>query len=114
MAKISISDITSGYNLSKINAAIQEIEDHLNNKVLYRNNPVSEPNSMQNDLDANGNDILNVNLIQADDIQSGGVSFLSAMQTIYDNYAAITQNVTISTSPPSGGADGDIWFTVNT
>jgi hypothetical protein len=35
------------------------------------------------------------------------------MQTVYNNYVSITQKVTVSTSSPSGGADGDIWFKVS-
>jgi len=35
------------------------------------------------------------------------------MQTIYNNYLSITQKVTVSTSSPTGGADGDIWFKVS-
>lgn len=89
MAKITISDITSGFNLSKINAAIQALEDELNNKVLYRNNPAGEPNSMQNDLDMNSNDILNADNIDCQSITVDGVGVdftltytpLSAMNT---------------------------------
>jgi len=35
------------------------------------------------------------------------------MQTIYNNYLALVDRVTISTSAPSGGSDGDIWFRVS-
>ncbi len=37
---------------------------------------------------------------------------LAEAQAILDAYAAITQNVTISTLNPSGGEDGDIWLKV--
>lgn len=60
MAKINIPPIRGGFNLSKINSAIEIIEDHLNNKVLYRNNPEGEPNDMLNDLDMDGNRIYNL------------------------------------------------------
>lgn len=60
MSKIDLDPITSGYNLSKINANFQKIEDELNNKVLYRNSPTGEPNGMSSNLDMNGNKILNV------------------------------------------------------
>lgn len=60
MSKIDLDPITSGYNLSKINANFQKVEDELNNKVLYRNSPTGEPNSMSSNLDMNGNKILNV------------------------------------------------------
>ena len=60
MAKITISDLGSNYaSTTQLNAKYQQIEDELNNKVLYRDNPTGEPNSMQNDLDMNSNDDLN-------------------------------------------------------
>jgi hypothetical protein len=40
-------------------------------------------------------------------------TYSTAMQTIYNNYLSITQKVTVSTSSPTGGADGDIWFKVS-
>lgn len=58
--KLSLNTILSGYNLSKINQNFQSIVTELQNKVLYRDNPVGEPNSMQNDLDMNSNHILNL------------------------------------------------------
>jgi len=58
--KLSLSSILSGYNLSKINANFQAIVTELQNKVLYRDNPVGEPNAMQNALDMNSNHILNL------------------------------------------------------
>jgi hypothetical protein len=111
VAKLSISNITSGYaSTTAINNAFNEIENELNNKVLYRNNPSGEPNQMQNDLDMNGNDILNVSSVEVD-----GVNILTEMQTIYNNYLSLVNRVTISTSAPSGeqGEDGDIWFRVS-
>lgn len=60
MSKIDLDPITSGYNLSKINANFQKVEDELNNKVLYRNSPAGEPNSMASNLDMNGKQIINV------------------------------------------------------
>ena len=62
MAKITISDITAAFGSNTaINAKFQQIEDELNNKVLYRANPVGETNTMANDLDMAGFDILNIN-----------------------------------------------------
>ena len=111
MAKLSISNITSGYaSTTAINNAFNEIENELNNKVLYRNNPSGEPNQMQNYLDMNGNDILNVSSVEVD-----GVNILTEMQTIYNNYLSLVNRVTISTNAPTGeeGENGDIWFRVS-
>lgn len=60
MAKITLNSILSGFNLSKINDNFQKIQDELNNKVLYRDNPVGEPNTPTGDIDMNGKNILNI------------------------------------------------------
>lgn len=109
MAKLSISNIASGFaSTTAINNAFDAIETELNNKVLYRNNPAGEANQMENDIDMNGNDLLNVGNITID-----GVDIITQMQTIYNDYLALVDRVTISTSSPSGGSDGDIWFKVS-
>lgn len=59
MAKITLSDTTSGYNRSTINANFSALEAELQNNVFYRNNPEGEPNQLENDLDMNSFDILN-------------------------------------------------------
>jgi hypothetical protein len=46
------------------------------------------------------------------DFTVDGVDYLAQMQTLYDNYLALVDRVTISTDSPSGGSDGDIWFKV--
>jgi hypothetical protein len=60
MAKVVLDDIGSGYNLSKINSNFQKIEDELNDKVLYRNNPVGEANQLDTQVDANSERIINL------------------------------------------------------
>lgn len=109
MAKITISDIASGYaSTTQLNNAFNALEAELNNKVLYRDPPGGEPNQMETDLDMNGNNIINVG-----DVEVGGVNIITTMQGIYDDYEALTNRVTISTSSPSGGTNGDIWFKVS-
>jgi len=113
MAKFTINDIASGYaSTTALNNSFDAIEQEFNNKVLYRNNPTGEPNQMENDFDLNGNDILNAGQIAVTSLTVNGVDYLAAMNTIYNNYTSITQSVTVSTSAPSGGSDGDIWFTI--
>lgn len=73
MSKIDLDPITSGYNLSKINSNFQKIEDELNNKVLYRDSPAGEPNSMSSNLDMNSRSILNANKISSNILELGGV-----------------------------------------
>jgi hypothetical protein len=109
MAKLTLPTISSGYaTTTQLNNAFDAIETELQNNVLYRDNPSGEPNVMEQDLDMNGNKIINV-----DDVEVGGVSLLAEMQTIYDDYEALTNRVTISTSSPTGGTNGDIWFKVS-
>ena len=114
MAKIDLPTISSGYaSNTTFNTTFTTIENEFQQKVLYRDNPTGEPNSMQNDLDLNSNDINNVkDITMTGDFTVDGVDYLTSMQTLYDNYLALVDRVTISTASPSGGTDGDIWFKV--
>ena len=114
MAKIDLPTISSGYaSNTTFNTTFTAIENEFQQKVLYRDNPGGEPNSMQNDLDLNSNDINNVkDITMTGDFTVDGVDYLASMQTLYDNYLALIDRVTISTASPSGGSDGDIWFKV--
>ena len=108
MAKITLPTISSGYaTTTQLNNAFDALETELQNKVLYRDNPAGEPNVMEQDLDMNGNSIINVA-----DIEVGGVNVITEMTNIYNDYEALVNRVTISTSAPSGGVDGDIWFKI--
>lgn len=60
MSKIVLNDVTNLNTLSVINDNFDKLELELQNKVLYRDNPEGEPNALQNDIDANGNSIYNV------------------------------------------------------
>lgn len=60
MTKIVLNDVTNLNTLSVINDNFDKLEAELQNKVFYRNNPAGEPNSLSNDVDANGNSIFNV------------------------------------------------------
>lgn len=60
MTKLSLSKPTAGYNLAAINDNFTKLEAEFQNKVLYRDNPVGEPNTMEVALDMNSNDLLNV------------------------------------------------------
>ncbi len=60
MAKIVLNKPTSGFNLAAINANFTAIEAELQDKVLYRNNPIGEPNTLETDLDANSKRIFNL------------------------------------------------------
>ncbi len=60
MSKIVLNDVTNLNTLSVINDNFDKIELEFQNKALYRDNPDGEPNALQNDIDANGNSIYNV------------------------------------------------------
>lgn len=60
MSKISLENITSGYNLNKVNTNFDSVEAALNDRVLWRNNVTGEPNTMEQALDMNGKAILNL------------------------------------------------------
>jgi len=57
MTDITLVPITSGYNLSKINDNFDKVEDVINNDVLHVR---GDNNTMYQDLDLNGNSLLNV------------------------------------------------------
>jgi hypothetical protein len=60
MQKITLNDVKSGFNLSAINDNFDQIENALNNNVLYRDNPTGEDNSVITDIDMNGKRIFNL------------------------------------------------------
>lgn len=73
MAKITLSPIASSPDITNaVNAALQRLVTELNDKVLYRNNPSGEPNSMSNDVDMGGNHILNVGELDGSQITING------------------------------------------
>lgn len=74
MAKIIPVVVKNGNTLSTINNNFSAIAAELQDKVLYRNNPVGEPNTIQNTLDLNGNDIINGGTINAEDVLVDGLT----------------------------------------
>lgn len=60
MSKIDLVPVTGAQNLSAINDNFQKIEDALNEKVLYRDNPPAEPNQVESDVDMNGKRLYNL------------------------------------------------------
>jgi hypothetical protein len=93
--KPTIATISSGYaSTTTLNNNFEELRDGFDNTLSLDG---SSPNSMQADLDLNGNDLLNIG-----DIYVGGQNILNLLD-----------NITVSTYAPSGGQDGDVWFKVN-
>ena len=58
--KIELNDVTNIDSVNTINSNFDKIVNELQDKVLYRDNPVGEPNTFENNLDMNGFDIINV------------------------------------------------------
>jgi hypothetical protein len=73
MAKIVLDDVTSGYSLSVINRNFDKIEDALQENVYWRDNPEGEANTLEQDMDANGNSIYNVNKISTVELEVDGI-----------------------------------------
>lgn len=119
MAKINLSNVLT---LIGINNNFQKIEDELNNKVLYRNNPVGEPNTMESSLDMNGERIFNLpapgeanEAARLQDVQNAIGNQAQANLTAFAPYKRITANNvqgaiqqvvdSIAVSPMDFGAD---------
>jgi hypothetical protein len=91
MAKITLNDITTEFRgQAQINNNFTSIENEFQNKVLYRNNPGNEANSMQNHLDMNGFNLLNVGNPTA-----LGISNATAVNIPYENSATGAVAVTV-------------------
>jgi hypothetical protein len=58
--KLTLSDVAAGYNLQNINDNFNLIATAINDYVLFRNNPVGEPNALETSVDANGQVIYNL------------------------------------------------------
>lgn len=94
--KPNITSIGSGYtSTTTLNANFEALRDAFDNTLSLDG---SLPNTLQADLDMNGNDIINASGITIDGV---------------DVFTLINK-ITVSTSDPSGGNDGDIWFKVST
>lgn len=79
MTDTALTPITSGYNLSKINANFDAIETVINEQMVHT---IGGNNVMQQDLDMNGHDLLNLN-INPDD--PGSLLTKAAADALYYN-----------------------------
>lgn len=74
MAKITLTDLASLTNestaITQLNTNFQQIEDELNDKVFYRDNPLGETNTLENDIDLNSNSLLNVADINGESVST--------------------------------------------
>lgn len=101
MAKITLPSISSGYaTTTQLNNAFTQLEDELQDKVLYRDNPSGEPNTMENDLDMNSNSIQNVDDLECNTISVGGTSLTAQVAAA----AASATSAANSATAASGSA----------
>lgn len=81
MAKITIADVSGGYNLQQdVNARFQQVEDALNTNVLWRTAVMGESNNMDHDIDMDNNDVMNVMNMEATNIVSGGIDIIAQVE----------------------------------
>ena len=80
MAKTTFNRVVSNFSFkTAFNSFLERIEQEFQDKVLYRNNPTGEPNSMNNDLDMSGHDILNVRNLGARGLLIDGKNFTDSL-----------------------------------
>lgn len=61
MAKLTLDDITASYaSIAQINSNFQDIEDIINDNILFRDNPDGEPNELLSDIDVNSKRLYNL------------------------------------------------------
>lgn len=78
MSKITLDSVTRVDDVSLINTNFQKLQTELQDKVLYRDNPDGEPNTLETNIDANGHSIYNATEVRVtDDVYVNGESLLS-------------------------------------
>lgn len=92
MSKIVLDEVTSTTQVSKINENFTKLETALNDKVLYRDNPSGEPNTLVTDVDVNGMKLYN---LPAPTLQSQA----ARLQDVTDAIASANTAVLTSFSP---------------
>ena len=118
MPKVTLNPIGSRYgSIDALNDNFDTVETAFDN-TLSRDG--TGPNFMLTNIDMNGYQVINVSAVKGTNgidyvtqLQTDYNTYSAAMTTIYNNYLSVTQKVTVSTSSPTGGADGDIWFKVS-
>jgi hypothetical protein len=114
MAKITIDPIVGSYaSVTALNLRLQQVADAFNDDVLWRDNPVGEVNTMQNDLDMNGYTILNADI----ELSASTLTVGTFIQGTYDVIDTSTQYYfgglpAHPTVKPGGAAlaEGDSYF----
>lgn len=133
MAKIVLDTVAGGYDLSVINSNFDKIEQEFQNKVLYRNNPEGESNTIETDINVNGKalynlpePLLNSQAARLQDIQNavaGGaanlIQFTPYSHLSSGNIQAVIQEIVDDAASTGGAAligiaDTEGFYTGNT
>lgn len=77
--KLILQDVTNLNSITTINDNFSKIEQELQDKVLYRDNPVGEPNTLENDLDCNGHTLYNIGGFEIDGALFAPVEVVEAL-----------------------------------
>lgn len=108
MAKITFNRVVSNFGFkTAFNNLLGRIEQEFQDKVLYRNNPTGEPNSMSVDLDMNGKDLLNARKINATGLLVDGKDVYQVLNdalTAPNNSAVAAANAAASAVSASNAA----------
>ena len=117
MPKVTLNPIGSRYgSIDALNDNFDTVETAFDN-TLSRDG--TGPNFMLSNLDMNGYSVINVSSVMVngvnilEQLEEDYDTYSTSMNSIYNNYLSVTQKVTVSTSAPSGGSNGDIWFKVS-
>lgn len=98
MSKIVLDEVTNSNNISKINENFAKLEIALNDKVLYRDSLVGEPNALVSDIDANGVKLYN---LPVPILASQAARLQDVQQAALGSYGFVTlsQDATPQTAP---------------
>lgn len=108
---ITLDSIASGYNLSKINSNFSEIKGAFE-KVLGREGDA--PNSMEADLDMNGNDIINIDIVDAQRLRIQGEEFVPGDVTAVGPKGEDGEDATLELGTVTTGSAGTDVIITNT
>jgi hypothetical protein len=105
MAKIILDTVTSTDMLTTINQNFTDVVAEFQDKVLYRDNPPLETNTVTNTVDMDGNDILNVSNLYTTELFVNGqtIEDLLSQGVIVDIDAAIAAAAAAQASATAAG-----------
>lgn len=95
MAKLTLKNLLSGFrSITALNENFEKLQDVINDKVLFRDNPEGEPNGMKSVLDMNGQRLLNIggNLELSGDLDMNGnaIRGIGGLEDLTGELGAVT------------------------